>query len=150
MSLTWDLQTLDADLEEFRRRLRVRVRRAVHENLGDSAGAGAFRIIEALVQRGPLSPSDLAALLEVRTSTMTNHLDRLEELGWAQRQAAALGPSRLHVCATEAGREAFARYVAVRRQVLREVLEPLGPAEVAQLAWALHCCVQERSNGEAR
>ncbi len=136
------LETLDADFEEFRRRVRVRVRRAVRETFGEGTGGAAFYIIEVLLNRGSLSPSDLAATLEVRTSTMTVHLDRLEELRWAKREPASPGTNRILVAVTTAGRTAFERYAQVRRSVLADVLAPLAPSQVATLAQGLHTWVE--------
>ncbi|HUW65109.1 MAG TPA: MarR family transcriptional regulator [Spirochaetia bacterium] len=137
----YNFKTIDADLEEFRRHLRVRVRRALRESIGQGVGSPAFHIVEALVTRGPVSPSDLAAALEVRTSTVAAHLDRLEELGWAKREPAAPGTNRVGVSATAAGRQAFDHYVAVRRAVLVDMLKPLSPEQVTALAQVLHICV---------
>lgn len=134
-------EALDQDLEEFRRRLRVRVRRVMREAMGEAVGSAAFHIIEALERRGPLSPSDLAAALEVRTSTMTSHLDRLEALGWVRREAAAPGTNRVRVSVTDAGREAMERYAALRRRVLHDMLSHLPQARLRALADALHAAV---------
>lgn len=135
------MRKLDADLEAFRRRLRVRVRRAMRGAAGEGVGSAAFHIVEALASRGPLSPSDLASLLEVRTSTMTAHLDRLEALGWVRREAAASGGNRVRAAATPAGQLALERYVAARVEVLRHALQPLTPAQLLGLADALHTCI---------
>ncbi len=134
-------ETLDRDLEEFRRRLRVHVRRATREAMGEAVGNAAFHIIEALERRGPMSPSDLASALQVRTSTMTAHLDRLEDLGWVLREVAAPGTNRVRVLVTEAGLGAIRRYVALRRGVLHDLLSPLPPEQLQALAQALHACV---------
>ncbi|EQD47242.1 Bacterial regulatory protein, MarR [mine drainage metagenome] len=135
------IRLLDADLEEFRRRLRVRVRRAMRDAAPEGVGSPAFHIVEALAARGPLSPSDLAALLEVRTSTMAAHLDRLEDLGWVRREAA--GGKRVRAAATPSGEAALARYVCARVDVLRDALRPLDAAQLQQLAQALRACVGE-------
>lgn len=133
------LDVLDSDLEEFRRRMRVRMRRVVRETFGEGPGGGAaFHIIEVLLNHGLLSPSDLAVALEVRTSTMAAHLDRLEELRWAMREPASPGTNRVRVAVTELGRAAFDRYVDVRRAVLTELLAPLAPAQINALAQVLH------------
>jgi len=134
------IDLLDADLEEFRRCLRVRVRRAVRESLGLTVGGPAFRIVEALAAGGSASPSELAAALEVRTSTMAAHLDRLEELGWVRREPA--GTNRVRVLATDAGRVALDQYVSLRRAALAEVLRPLSPEEMAGFAGLVRACVK--------
>lgn len=137
-----DFNAVDADLEEFGRYLRARVRRAVRESLGQSVGSPAFHIIEAIISRGPTSPSDLATALEVRTSTMAAHLDRLEELDWARREPAASGTNRVRVSVTTAGRKAFEHYVSVRRAVLIDMLRPLATEQITALAEVLHVCVK--------
>ena len=141
------LETLDADLEEFRRQLRVRLRRAVRNSLGRSVGSPAFRIIETLGSRGPLSPAELAAAMEVRTSTMAAHLDRLEELGWARR-GPGRSTSRVLVRVTPAGRQACEQYRALRRAVLSTLLEPLAPGQMDAFASAVRLCARAE-NGDA-
>ncbi len=138
--------TLDADLEEFRRRLRVRVRKALRDITGEGVGSPAFHILDALARRGPFSPSDLASALEVRTSTMTSHIDRLEDLGWVAREPAQAGTNRVRVQITPVGREAVQRYVAARRAVLHDVLAPLPPHLLAALGEALHLVVEPTTN----
>lgn len=140
-----ELTAVDAAIEEFRRRLRARVRRALRESPGQSVGSPAFHLVETLITRGPLSPADLAALLEVRTSTTAAHLDRLGELGWVRREPA--GAARVRVSVTPAGRQAFEHYVAIRRGVLAQMLRPLVPAQVRALAEALRACVEDPAPG---
>lgn len=135
------LVQIDSDLEEFRRRLRVRVRRSLREALGDAVGGAAFRVVRELRQRGPMSPADLSALLEVRSSTMAAHLDRLEDLGWARRETLS-GTNRVRVVVTDAGSIALERYTAVRRAVLEEALRPLSHEQLSALADALRAALQ--------
>lgn len=137
-----DIRDLDRNLETFRRRLRTRVRRALREALGDGAGGGAFAVLERLVVSGPMAPAVLAGQLEVRTSTMTAHIDRLAELGWAKRETVQQGPSRVRVSVTDGGRLAYERYLDIRRQALGSLVSPLTDAEretlTALLGRALH------------
>lgn len=132
---------LDRDLEEFRQLLRRRVRSAVRTALGDIVGLPALHLVGVLSQNGPMSPSELAARLEIRTSTMTAHLDRLEELGWAARESGPVGPSRLRVVLTADGARAHERYVEARRRVVRDLLAPLAPEQMQDLARALRALV---------
>jgi DNA-binding MarR family transcriptional regulator len=133
------LRQLDTALEEVRRRLRVRLRRELHAG-GEVAGGG-FNILSQLSLTGALSPSELADSLEVRTSTMTAHLDRLEEAGYVRRQPrAGGGASRLEVHMTEAGQSAYRRYLETRQRLLREVLGGLDPSEIQEL-----CALLERA-----
>jgi len=131
------LEQLDAMFETFRREWMSRVRRAAQEASGGLGGRGAFRVLEVLLAHGPLSPSELAERVGVRTSTMTAHLDRLEEWGWASRQSAVSGAARVRVSLAQPGREAYARFVAGRRAVMKEMLADMGPEAVADLERAL-------------
>ncbi|MDA8199873.1 MAG: MarR family transcriptional regulator [Thermaerobacter sp.] len=138
-----EVTRLDDLLERFRREWMAGVRQAARDASGGRAGRGAFRVLEALVGRGERSPSELAEDVGVRTSTMTTHLDRLEEWGWAQRHADPGHGARVRVAATEQGRDAYQRFVAGRHAVLRHLLEAVPPdgrhawAE-ALTAWAEH------------
>jgi DNA-binding MarR family transcriptional regulator len=137
---------LDGALEEVRRRLRVRLRRELRRR-GEYVGGG-FPILAQLAGSGPSSPSELADQLEVRTSTMAAHLDRLEEAGYIRRAPRDGGGGRVAVHLTDAGAGALARYVALRREVLREVLAALAPDEVGGLARLLERALGSRREGE--
>lgn len=129
------LPRLDGALEELRRRLRVRLRRELHASGGEFVGGG-YHILSHLARGGARSPSELADSLEVRTSTMAAHLDRLEEAGYVRRtpRGASGGAARVEVRLTPAGECAYARYLETRQRVLSEVFAGLGPSELAELA----------------
>lgn len=112
-----------------------RLRRRVREVLGEPSGGAAFKLL-ALVAEEPRSPSELAARLQVRTSTMTVQLDRLEDAGWVRREPVGTA-GRVRVVCTEAGRQALARYAGLRLEVWRELLEPFDDAAVDALGHAL-------------
>lgn len=128
-----DLQTLDQDLETFRRHFRTSVRRATREALGQVVGGPAFHLLEVLLTSGPQAPSHLAEHLAVRTSTMASHLNRLEEMGWIRRGETSGGGGRIRVFVTPTGAEAHRLYVGIRRRVLEELLGDV-PEEVLA-AW---------------
>ncbi len=143
------LPRLDGAFEEVRRRLRVRLRRELHAG-GDFVGGG-FQILSQLSRTGALSPSELADGLEVRTSTMTAHLDRLEEAGFVRRQPrAGGGGARLEVHLTEAGRAAYARYLETRQRILREVLAGLEAEDLAHLSGLLERAVRAGASSGRR
>lgn len=125
---------IDELLERFRREWMAGVRAAARDASGGRAGRGAFRVLEALVAGAGRSPSELAEDVGVRTSTMTTHLDRLEEWGWAERQADAGHGARVRVAATAEGRQVYGAFMAARRTVLRDLLSPLSPP--ARQAWS--------------
>ncbi len=125
---------IDEVLERFRREWMARVRAAARDASGGRAGRGAFRVLEALVVSAGRSPSELADDVGVRSSTMTTHLDRLEEWGWAERRAEVGRGARVRVAATAEGRQVYGAFMAARRAVLRDMLDPLPPE--AREAWS--------------
>ncbi len=129
-----EVARLDTLLERFRREWMAGVRQAARDASGGRGGRGAFRVLEALVGGGERSPSELADDVGVRTSTMTTHLDRLEEWGWAERRADPGHGSRVRVAVTEPGRAAYQRFEAGRHVVLKSLLERV-PAD-RRHAWA--------------
>jgi len=106
-----------------------------------------FPLLERLVEQGPLSPTDLAGLLELRTSTIAAHIDRLEELGWARRESS--GRKGVLVSATDAGRAAHAQYLVVRRAVLAELLQPLAAEDLLEFARLTAEIVRQDEAGES-
>lgn len=132
------LIAIDTEFDRFRQALSTRLRRRARELLGDAAGGASFHVLDVLARGQALSPSELAALREVRTSTMTVQLDRLEAAGWVQREpGCAGGTGRVVVTITPAGRAVLERYRVLRREVLEELLSPLAPEQVAHLGEAL-------------
>ena len=139
---------LDRILEEFRRRWRVRLRRATRDALGEGAGPQAFPLLEQIVAEGPLSPTELAQRLELRTSTIAAHIDRLEEIGWATRDGQ--GRKGVRVTATSAGEAAHRRYLALRRQLLGELVVALPEGDVQNLARLLAQLLRRMRQEEPR
>jgi DNA-binding MarR family transcriptional regulator len=132
-----ELENLDQLWHEVQRAVRTEVGRALREAMPAAPGGRAFGIISLLRRHGPLSPSDLAHRTDVRTSTMTAHLDRLEELGWVRRDRIPGGGARVEVKMTPAGEEAFTRYLEIRRLVFLRFLDPLESDERIRLARTL-------------
>lgn len=139
-----EVARLDDLLERFRREWMTGVRRAARDASSGRAGRGAFRVLEALVVGEGRSPSELADDVGVRSSTMTTHLDRLEEWGWAERHADPGRGARVRVAATNNGREAHQRFVAGRHAVLRNLLEAVSPDRRQAWADALEAWAEQR------
>ncbi len=139
-----EVARLDDLLEKFRREWMTGVSQAAQDASGGRAGRGAFRVLEALVVGEGRSPSELADDVGVRSSTMTTHLDRLEEWGWAERHADPGHGARVRVTATDAGREAYQRFVAGRNAVLRHMLEAVSPGRRQAWADALEAWAEQR------
>ena len=124
-----DEESLDALWLEAQRVVRHRIRHALQDQIPGAVGGGGLRILGHVVQAGTLSPADLVHRFDIRSSTITAHLDRLEAAGWLRREPALGTPSRIQVTATEAGRDTYRRYLAIRQQVVEHFLEPLAETE---------------------
>lgn len=59
----------------------------LNQAVGGRVGLAALdlEVFDLVSQRGPLSPSELAALIGVSPATMTGIVDRLERDGWVHR-----------------------------------------------------------------
>lgn len=137
------LHQLDQDWHEAQQHIRTRMRRMLRDAGGPPVGGAGFRLLALVLTHGAQSPADLAKRLEIRTSTMTAHLDRLEELGWVSRQPLPRGTARIQVEVTPEGRTAYEEYVVRRQAVVAEFLAPLGDREIATLATLLHRLVED-------
>ncbi len=141
------LQQLDQHWHDAHRQVRNRVRRMLRESLASPVGGAGYQILALVIGQGPLSPSDLANHMEIRTSTVAAHLDRLEEAGWLERRPAALGSARVSVVANEAGRRAYEQFLERRRAVLAEFLAPLSDGQSRELAEILDVLVHASRAG---
>lgn len=85
------------------------------------------------------SLSELAALLICDKSNVTSLVDKLEEVGLAERKRGKAGDRRYtRVVLTEAGQELRRRVKATREQIISTRLRPLGFDALHQLYEALH------------
>jgi DNA-binding MarR family transcriptional regulator len=139
------LRRLDVALDEIQRRLRVRMRRELQRSGSDLRGG--YAILGQLRRSGPRSPSELADGLEIRTSTMTTHLDRLEASGYVRRLPRDGRPARVEVRLTPEGEAAYVRYLELRQSTLAALLAGLSDADRRTLADLLERAAA--TNGEA-
>jgi predicted ArsR family transcriptional regulator len=99
------------------------------------------RVCQEVLERGPVSAADLAALLKLTTPAVRRHLDVLLEQGLVairdpqpSRQRARGRPARLYVL-TDAGHAAMATgYEDLAAEVLRHLAEVAGPDAVRRFA----------------
>ncbi|MCY0878785.1 MAG: MarR family transcriptional regulator [Firmicutes bacterium] len=129
-----EFSELDHHWQTVQRYLRTRTRRGIREQIGAGIEVAGFQILGQLVRRGPLAPSDLASCFDVRSSTMTSQLDRLEEAGLVLREPVPDGGSRIKVMATPKGVEAYERYRRLRREILQDLLGHLSADDQQRLA----------------
>lgn len=62
-------------------------------------------LLEAVEAKGPLTVRGLAAHLQTSKPAMTRAMDRLEELGWAERRVDPKDRRSVLISATEEGRK---------------------------------------------
>lgn len=117
------------------RRFFVAVDRELRRDAGMSRTA--FEILWLLARQDPDRPlrmGDLADALGTAASRVTQVLDRMQADGWVRRQAGAPDARVQHAVITDAGQAALSRGAACHARSVRvHLLDPLGPAERAEL-----------------
>jgi DNA-binding MarR family transcriptional regulator len=89
----------------------------------------------SLLRGGPLGVGELARAEGVRPPTMTQIINRMEQLGWVARTGPAVRGSRAEI--TDLGRAVAADVDARRIEQIAKQLRGLGPAERATLEAAI-------------
>lgn len=92
-------------------------------------------VLGLLLRGGPLGVGELARAEGVRPPTMTQVINRMEQLGWVARTGPAVRGSRAEI--TELGRAVAADVEARRVELIARQLGDLSPAERAALEAAL-------------
>ncbi|RKS75562.1 DNA-binding MarR family transcriptional regulator [Motilibacter peucedani] len=106
-----------------------------------------LRALVLLRGRGALRLSELAAELDVDTSTATRLVDRLVRKGFIDRQVEQSDRRALRLSLTPAGRGLLRRMTEYRKRELREILSQLDPEERQHLRLAM--AALSRVTGEA-
>ena|SRR5579875_807019 len=88
------------------------------------------------------TPTQLAEAVGVTKASMTGRLDRLERAGLITRETDSSNRRRVLVRPTQAGREAWNKYVHAGMRRERALLSPLSGKELAQLNALLRKAVQ--------
>ncbi len=91
-----------------------------------------FRALVVLSDRGALRVSQLAAVLDIRTSTATRLCDRLVRKGLVTRTASEQDRRSVDVTLTRAGRRLVERVHARRRRDLAQIVERMPSEAQAQ------------------
>jgi DNA-binding MarR family transcriptional regulator len=91
------------------------------------------RLLAQISELGPARIGDLAHADHTSQPTMTSQVRRLEENGWARREADPQDARASLITITLAGAEVLATARRSRAQALRPVLEQLGEADRARL-----------------
>lgn len=103
---------------------------------------GQLDALDVLGHHGELGMGDLAEALRVDASTATRAVDRLVELGLAERSADPADGRRVLVRATDKGERVHAELVERRLRMLRRMLQGFSDGERSQLAGLMERFVQ--------
>lgn len=106
---------------------------SLHPELAAKLTPSKLRALDLLAAHGALRVGELAARLAVDDTTATRLVDRLEELGVAERRSEPGDRRATVVGLTPAGDELVAGVASQRQRFFREVLGALEPAERAEL-----------------
>jgi DNA-binding MarR family transcriptional regulator len=110
-----------------------RLHSSLHPELGKKLTPSKLRGLELLAQQDGLRVGELAERVGVDDTTATRLVDRLEELGLAERRSEEGDRRAILVGLTAEGRELVAGVSAQRQQFFTDVLATLDPDERVQL-----------------
>ena len=132
------LRTLAAELSTCWRELGSilasrRLHASLHPELGTSLTPSKLRALELLAQHDGLRVGELADRVGVDDTTATRLVDRLEQLGLAERHSEEGDRRAILVGLTAEGRELVAGVSAQRQQFFADVLSTLDADERVQL-----------------
>jgi len=119
------------------RRAIVRLSRQLRRHAASGLSPSLDSALGAIGRRGPLSPSELAEIEDVRRPTATRLIGALECRGLVERTADPADGRSHRVAATEAGRALLAQARSRRNAYLGNALGALDAGELAALDRAL-------------
>jgi DNA-binding MarR family transcriptional regulator len=133
-----ELKLLAAELSQCWRELGAtlasrRLHASLHPELAAKLTPSKLRALDQLAEHGSLRVGALAEQLGVDDTTATRLVDRLEDLGVAERRNEPDDRRATAVGLTPAGEELVAGVAAQRQLFFRDVLAALEPDERAEL-----------------
>lgn len=133
-----DLKLLAMELSQCWRELASilasrRLHAFLHPELGSKLTPSKLRALDLLAEQGGLRVGELAERVGVDDTTATRLVDRLEELGLAERRGEEGDRRATVVGLTAEGKGLVANVAAQRQQFFADVLGALDPEERVQL-----------------
>ena len=133
-----ELRPLAAELSTCWRELGTilasrRLHASLHPELGSKLTPSKLRALDLLAEHGGLRIGELADRVGVDDTTATRMVDRIEELGLAQRGPVEGDRRAIVVELTEDGHELVSGVLSQRQQFFVDVLATLDPDERVQL-----------------
>ncbi|MGA3353484.1 MAG: MarR family transcriptional regulator [Acidimicrobiales bacterium] len=132
-SAEWVAVEPAGEIHELASTLRVGVmrleRRLRSERSSEGLTVSQLSVLGILGQRGPLSPTQLAAIERVQPPSMTRVIGALEELGLVHRHAHETDGRQSVIALSDAGRALLAEDRSRRQAWLARRLEELSPKQ---------------------
>jgi DNA-binding MarR family transcriptional regulator len=121
--------------------------RRIHQQLASAAGVSisqqGLRLLGRIVEGGPTSPGQLAALLDLDPAVVTRLLRQLEDAGWVSRSRSSEDGRMTVVDVTGPGADTFDRMREVIWRHMRRALSEWPPGEVEKLSSLLRRLVED-------
>ena len=134
-----------AECLAMRSRLIGRTVTGIYDDALRPAGvtAGQLNVLAVVVRRGPVSPGQVARMLNIERSTMSRNLERMKRNGWLTVRPGELASSQ-ELRITKAGRRIIEEAAPLWRKAqgrAREILGASGAEAIHKVADA----IRERS-----
>jgi DNA-binding MarR family transcriptional regulator len=103
------------------------------EHMGEEVTPTRWAVLAKLYEAGPTSQNRLGRLTAMDAATIKGVVDRLIERGFIETRPDPADARRRVIALSEAGRRLVERSIEQARAITRETLDPLTPAERAEL-----------------
>lgn len=131
---TGEAELLDAMLALVRGIDRVHSSGTLSDRSGVTLERGLHPVIMTIAKLEPVRTTDLAAALALKTSTISRHLSRLEQLGLVQRTGDPSDARASLLTLSETGHHTHAVLTAAWQEILAEQLALAGSGDARALA----------------
>ena len=131
---TGEGRLLDAMLALVRGIDRVHSSGALSDRSGVTLERGLHPVVMTIAKLEPVRTTDLAAALALKTSTISRHLARLEQLELVQRTADPADARASLLTLSETGRRTHAVLTGAWQEILAEQLALAGSGDAGELA----------------
>jgi DNA-binding MarR family transcriptional regulator len=134
---TGEAQLLDALLALVRGIDRVHSSGALIDRSGVTLERGLHPVVMTIAKLEPVRTTDLAAALALKTSTISRHLARLEQLKLVERTGDPADARASLLTLSDAGRHTHAVLTGAWQEILAEQLALAGSGDAGELACQL-------------
>lgn len=107
--------------------------RGHHHHGGGPVGHGQGRLLGMIAREGEINQKDLVEHLDIRPSSLSEMLGKLETEGYIQRQKDEADKRSVIISITEAGRNIISETMQARRDYVNALFAPLSLEEQEQM-----------------